>query len=258
MTDILEKICRDKLPEIEAAKKEVSLSELKKRACAAPIPPDFTASLKKPGVRIITELKKASPSKGLIRENFDFEACAEELEEAGAAALSVLTERNYFLGSLDFLRRTVERVRIPVLRKDFIFDPYQIYEAKAAGASAVLLIAAMLDDQKLHELAEIAGENGLAVLGEAHDEREVERILRSPVGVIGVNARDLRTFQTDLKRVEKLVGMIPADRVAVAESAIKNRDDIHSLRAAGAGAFLIGETLMRAPRPGIALKELLS
>ena len=258
MNDILEKICRDKRPEIEAAKKALPLSELKKQASEAPVPPDFTASLKKPGVRIIAELKKASPSKGLIRENFDFEACATELEEAGAAALSVLTERNYFLGSLDFLRRTVERVKIPVLRKDFIFDPYQIYEAKAAGASAVLLIAAMLNDDKLRKLAEVAGETGLAVLGEAHNESEIERLLRAPIGVIGVNARDLRTFQTDLKRVEKLVGMIPSDRVAVAESAIKNRDDIRSLRAAGAGAFLIGETLMRAPRPGIALKELLS
>lgn len=258
MNGILEKICRDKLPEIEAAKKALPLPELQKQAEAAPVPPDFAAALKKPGIRIIAELKKASPSKGLIRENFDFETCAKELEEAGAAALSVLTERNYFLGSLDFLRRTVERVKIPVLRKDFIFDPYQIYEAKAAGASAILLIAAMLDDQKLHELAAVAGETGLAVLGEAHDETELESLLNTSIGVIGVNARDLNTFQTDLGRVEKLIGMIPSSRIAVAESAIRNRDDIRSLQQAGAKAFLIGETLMRAPRPGAALKELLS
>lgn len=258
MNGILEKICSDKLPEIEAAKKALPLTELKKKADEVPVPPDFAASLRKPGTRIIAELKKASPSKGLIRENFDFEACALELEGAGAAALSVLTERNYFLGSLEFLRRTVELVKIPVLRKDFIFDPYQIFEAKAAGASAVLLIAAMLDDNRLHELADTAGEAGLAVLGEAHDEKEIERLLKTPIGVIGVNARNLNTFQTDLGRVEKLLALIPDSRIAVAESAIRNRDDIHTLQHAGAKAFLIGETLMRAPRPGIQLKELLS
>jgi len=209
-----------------------------------------------PGV--IAEVKKASPSKGLIRPDFRPVELALELEAAGAAALSVLTEPNYFLGSLDYLRDVAPAVKIPCLRKDFIFDDYQLREAREAGASAVLLIAAMLDQYTLVRLAENARSYGLDVLGEAHDADEVKRLLDSPATLIGVNARDLRSFSTDLSRVEKLLSLVPAERCPVAESAISGAADIRRLREAGARGFLIGETLMRAPHPGEKLRELLS
>lgn len=209
-----------------------------------------------PGV--IAEVKKASPSKGLIRPDFRPVELARELEAAGAAALSVLTEPNYFLGSVEYLRDIAATVKIPCLRKDFIFDDYQIKEARDAGASAVLLIAAMLDRTTLVRLAENARGCGLDVLGEAHDADEVKRLLDSPVTLIGVNARDLKNFSTDLSRVEKLLSLIPPERCPVAESAITCAADIVHLREAGARGFLIGESLMRAPHPGEKLRELVS
>ena len=209
-----------------------------------------------PGV--IAEVKKASPSKGLIRPNFRPVELARELEAAGAAALSVLTEPNYFLGSVEYLRNVAATVKIPCLRKDFIFDDYQLREARELGASAVLLIAAMLDQASLVRLAENARSYGLDVLGEAHDADEVKRLLDSPVTLIGVNARDLRSFSTDLSRVEKLLALIPPERCPVAESAISCADDVVRLREAGARGFLIGESLMRAPHPGEKLRELVS
>lgn len=208
-----------------------------------------------PGV--IAEVKKASPSKGLIRADFRPVELALELEGAGAAALSVLTEPNYFLGSLDYLRDVAEAVKIPCLRKDFVFDDYQLREAREAGASAVLLIAAMLKQDTLVRLAENARSYGLDVLGEAHDADEVKRLLDTPATLIGVNARDLKNFSTDLSRVEKLLALVPPERCPVAESAIRCADDIVRLREAGARGFLIGETLMRAPHPGEKLRELL-
>ena len=208
-----------------------------------------------PGV--IAEVKKASPSKGLIRADFRPVELALELEESGAAALSVLTEPNYFLGSLDYLKNVAAAVKIPCLRKDFVFDDYQLREAREAGASAVLLIAAMLDQKTLVELAENARRYGLDVLGEAHDADEVKRLLDSPATLIGVNARNLKNFSTDLSRVEALLSLVPPERCPVAESAIRSADDIRQLREAGAQGFLIGETLMRAEHPGEKLKELL-
>ena len=208
-----------------------------------------------PGV--IAEVKKASPSKGMIRADFRPVELALELEGAGAAALSVLTEPNYFLGSLDCLRDVAEAVKIPCLRKDFIFDDHQLREAREAGASAVLLIAAMLKQDTLVRLAENARSYGLDVLGEAHDADEVKRLLDTPATLIGVNARDLKNFSTDLSRVEKLLALVPPERCPVAESAIRCADDIVRLREAGARGFLIGETLMRAPHPGEKLRELL-
>ena len=209
-----------------------------------------------PGV--IAEVKKASPSKGLIRADFRPVELALELEDAGAAALSVLTEPNYFLGSLDYLRSVAARVKIPCLRKDFVFDDYQLREAREAGASAVLLIAAMLDQPTLVKLAENARNYGLDVLGEAHDADEVKRLLDSPATLIGVNARNLKNFSTDLSRVEKLLSLVPPERCPISESAITCAADIVRLREAGAQGFLIGETLMRAEHPGEKLKELLS
>ena len=223
---------------------------------------DFTAPPPARGLRdampgVIAEVKKASPSKGLIRADFRPVELALELEGAGAAALSVLTEPNYFLGSLDYLKNVAAAVKIPCLRKDFVFDDYQLREAREAGASAVLLIAAMLDRKTLVRLAENARSYGLDVLGEAHDADEVKRLLDSPATLIGVNARDLKSFSTDLSRVEALLSLVPPERCPVAESAIRSADDIRHLREAGAQGFLIGETLMRAEHPGTKLKELL-
>lgn len=248
MSNILQKIVADLRLEVEKKKQNTPLDEYN-----FPLRPSFRAAF--PG--IIAELKKASPSQGVIRENFDVISLALELEQAGAAALSVLTEPNYFRGSINYLQTVSKTVVIPLLRKDFIFDRYQILEARHAGASAVLLIAAMLPQKELIALGEYAISIGLDVLGEAHNEEEVKRLLDSPATLIGVNARDLGTFATDLKQVEKLLKLIPPERYPIAESAIKNREDIRILKNAGAKGFLIGETLMRSSSPGAKLKELM-
>ena len=249
MSNILNTIVEKLRPAVEERKKLRPIDDF-----TTP-PPQRSLHDALPGV--IAEVKKASPSKGLIRPDFRPVELARELEAAGAAALSVLTEPNYFLGSLDYLRDVAAAVDIPCLRKDFIFDDYQLREARENGASAVLLIAAMLDQSTLVALAENARSYGLDVLGEAHDADEVKRLLDSPATLIGVNARDLKNFSTDLSRVEKLLALVPPERCPVAESAITCAADILRLREAGARGFLIGESLMRAPHPGERLKELL-
>lgn len=249
MNNILDTIVAKLRPTVEERKKLHPIDDF-----TTP-PPARSLRDALPGV--IAEVKKASPSKGLIRPDFRPVELALELEEAGAAALSVLTEPNYFLGSLDYLRDVAEAVQIPCLRKDFVFDDYQLREAREAGASAVLLIAAMLDQPTLVRLAENARSYGLDVLGEAHDADEVKRLLDSPATLIGVNARNLKNFSTDLSRVAELLALVPPERCPVAESAIRCADDIVRLREAGARGFLIGETLMRAARPGEKLRELL-
>ena len=250
MNDILHTIAEKLRPLVEERKRLHPLDYF-----TTP-PPRLSLRGALPGV--IAELKKASPSKGLIREDFRPAELARELEAAGAAALSVLTEPNYFLGSLDYLKLVAPQVGIPCLRKDFVFDEYQLREAREYGASAVLLIAALLDQKTLVRLASAARSFGLDVLGEAHDADEVRRLLDSPATLIGVNARDLKTFSTDLGRVEKLLALVPPERCPVAESAITGPADIKHLREAGAQGFLIGETLMRAERPGEALRRLLA
>jgi len=197
------------------------------------------------GTAIIAEVKKGSPSKGIIREDFDPLTIACSYQVAGAACLSVLTDEQYFYGSLGYLRPIREAVELPLLRKDFIIDPYQVYQARIAGADAILLIAAALDDDRLVALAELAADLKLDTLLEVHDELELERALKIPVDLIGINNRNLKTFVTDLSITEDLAGHIPAQQVAVAESGINSRADIERLQAAGAGAFLIGESLMR-------------
>ena len=246
MSKILEQIVQKMKPELEAVKLAHPLAEMKQNAAAAEPPKNFVQRFKNGnGLHVIAELKKASPSKGVIREDFRYLAFAKELENAGAAALSVLTERNYFQGSLEYLRMVRQEVSIPLLRKDFLFDEYQIYEARANGADAVLLIAAMLEEKTIREFAAIAADLGMAVLGEAHTEAELEILLRSPdIALIGINARDLRTFHTDLEQTYELLRRIPSGRIAVAESAIRTRAEIEQLASAGAGWFLIGETLM--------------
>jgi indole-3-glycerol phosphate synthase len=256
---ILEKIVQDMKPALEAAKQQFPPAEMKRLAAKASPPKDFRGAFEnRSKVNVIAELKKASPSKGMIRTDFPYLKLAAELEHAGAAALSVLTERNYFHGSLEYLREVSAAVSIPVLRKDFISDPYQIYEARANGADAILLIAAMLDKQKIADFAKTASDLGMTVLGEAHTRQELELLLDCPdITLLGVNARDLRTFHTDLNRTYELIRDIPDDRNAIAESAIRTPQDIALLRSAGAAGFLIGETLMRADHPGEKLRELI-
>ena len=248
MNNILDVIVERLRPEVEARKRISPLSETD-----FPTVPSLRSAL--PGV--IAEVKKASPSKGVIRADFHPVELARELAASGAAALSVLTEPNYFLGDLGYLSAVTSEVDIPVLRKDFIFDEYQLLEARHAGASAALLIAAMLDSRRLNALAEYAHRIGLEVLGEAHNAAELAILLDTSVDLIGVNARNLQTFATDLGTVETLLAQIPPDRCPVAESAITDARDMARLRQAGAQGFLIGETLMRAASPGEKLRELL-
>jgi indole-3-glycerol phosphate synthase len=206
---------------------------------------------------IIAEVKKGSPSKGVIRADFDPLKIAATYAENGAACLSVLTESRFFLGELSYIPSIRRIVNIPLLRKDFIFDPYQIFEARVAGADAVLLIAAMLDISPMRDLLSQAGELGLDVLLEVHDEREMETALLTDCGLIGINNRNLRTFETSLSTTERLAKLVPKDRLIVAESGINTREDVMRLSRAGARAFLIGESLMREPDIGAKLRELL-
>jgi len=209
------------------------------------------------GIAIIAELKKASPSKGLIRADFRPSELARDLEQAGAAALSVLTDEQFFQGSLDYLRQASANSSVPCLRKDFIVDEFQITEARANRADAILLIVAALDQRELVSLAGIARAHGLDVLCEAHDEAELERALDAGCNLIGINSRNLRTFEVDLDTALELAEKIPSACVRVAESGIQCGPDLARLRSAGYEAFLIGEWLMKAERPGDALGKLI-
>ncbi len=259
MNDILKTIEEHTRLRVAAAKLAVPEAILEARRETLPSCRDFPAALrgKGRGTRVIAELKSASPSKGLIRRDFPVAELARELEAAGAAALSVLTEPEFFRGRLENLELARREVQIPLLRKDFVVDEYQLLEARVFGADAVLLIAALLAPEELHRLTDRAHRLGLAVLGEAHEEAELGMLLDSEVDMIGVNARDLRTFRTDLGTTARLLKQIPPDRLPVAESAIRDRADAAAMEAAGAAALLVGETLMRAPHPGMALKGLL-
>jgi indole-3-glycerol phosphate synthase len=243
---------------VAAAKRTADLRELELRA-ERHVPRGFRRALQETsrnGVAVIAELKKASPSKGLIRAEFRAEELARELEDAGAAALSVLTDEEFFQGSLENLRKASEAVRIPCLRKDFILDEFQLLEARANSADAILLIVAALSLDELVRLAKAARLRGLDVLCEVHDEDELQRALEAGCDLIGVNTRDLRTFKVDPETAFRLAEKLPRNVVRVAESGIRSGEDIARLRAAGYHAFLIGESLMRAERPGERLREL--
>ncbi|MGB9072029.1 MAG: indole-3-glycerol phosphate synthase TrpC [Terriglobales bacterium] len=230
------------------------------QAAARHMPRGFRDRLRRAaqgGLAIIAELKKASPSRGVIRADFRPAELARELELAGAAALSVLTDEPFFQGSLDYLQQASSSSSLPCLRKDFIFDQFQIVEARAYGADAILLIVAALDRKELIALAQAAREQGLDVLCEAHDEDELQRALDAGCDLIGINSRDLRTFEVNLETAFRLAGKIPAGCLRVAESGIHSGADLARLRAAGYDAFLIGESLMKAERPGAALMNLL-
>jgi indole-3-glycerol phosphate synthase len=240
-------------------KGSADLRQLKRQA-GTHAPRGFRRSLEsaiQDGIAVIAELKRASPSRGVIRSDFDPEGLARELESAGAAALSVLTDEEFFQGSLENLRRASATAKLPCLRKDFIVDEFQLLEARANCADAVLLIVAALSEPELEMLAARAADHMLDVLCEVHDAEELHRALDAGCTLIGINSRDLRTFEVNLETAFRLADMIPKNVLSVAESGIRNGADIARLRAAGCQAFLIGESLMKAKSPGAALKELL-
>ncbi len=233
----------------EAAKQILPAEELKKQAASLPADTQFPfeKALAAEDISFICECKKASPSKGLIAEEFDYLQIAREYEEAGASCISVLTEPKWFLGSDRYLKEIAGTVNIPCLRKDFVVDEYMIYEAKLLGASAVLLICALLDDETLRRYLAAADSLGLSALTEAHDEEEISRAVHAGARIIGVNNRNLKDFTVDVHNSEKLRALVPPDVLFVAESGIRTAEDIEVLRAAGADAVLIGEQMMRAP-----------
>ena len=257
MHDILAAITEHKLAEIAAAKKTEPLFALEAKAQAAPRPRDFAAALKAKPVAIIAELKKASPSKGLIRQDFDPEQLAKACELGGAACLSVLTDRRFFQGANGYLQQARAAAALPVLRKDFFYDVWQVAEARALGADCILLIMAALSDSQAAELAAAAADWGMAVIAEAHDEAEIARALRLDAALIGINNRDLRSFTTDLAATERLARRVPADRTIICESGITSRNDIARMRQRNIDNFLIGEILMRQDDVQQALENLL-
>jgi indole-3-glycerol phosphate synthase len=260
MSTILDTILRRKHEEVAARREHVSLFELKARATSAPPARGFAdaidAKIRAGLPAVIAEVKKASPSKGVIRADFDPAAIARSYEAGGAACLSVLTDVDFFQGSDDYLRQARAACALPVLRKDFVVDAYQLYEARALGADCVLLIAAALDDARLSEFAFVAAELGMDVLVEVHDLDELERALPVPSRLLGINNRNLKTFEVSLQATLDLQPMVPADRVLVTESGILAPADVARMRGAGVHAFLVGEAFMRAEDPGAALAAL--
>lgn len=252
--NILEEIAEKTKQRIQEEKSRVSVEDLKSRIVKNEI--SFLEALKKEGMSYICEVKKASPSKGLIAPDFSYLKIAKEYEAAGASAISCLTEPYYFQGSDRYLEEITSEVKIPVLRKDFTVDEYMIYQARAFGASAILLICAILDDVQLKSYRELAESMGMDALVEAHDEREVERALECGAKIVGVNNRDLRTFQVDMANSIRLRKMAPEDVVFVSESGIRTSDDIRRLYENQVDAVLIGETLMRSEDKKAALELL--
>ena len=246
MDMILEEIVKKKREELEALKRVRPFEELKKGLEGGLQPArDFVSPLKQEGINIIAEIKKASPSKGIIREDFDPVEIAHTYEQAGAKALSVLTEKNYFLGAPEYIEAVRKAVGLPVLRKDFIIDEYQLYESRLIGADCVLLIVRILSPEELRRFVELARELGMETLVEVHNRRELDVALSTNTTIIGINNRDLETFNTDINVSLELARKIPEDRVVVSESGICSYEDIRRLKAAGVDAFLIGEAFMK-------------
>jgi indole-3-glycerol phosphate synthase len=257
MSDILTKIVARKQERLADIKRHKPLTALRSEVQPNPEPHRFVAALQRDAVNIIAEIKRRSPSKGIIRENFDPESIAANYTANGAACISVLTEEDFFDGSLEYLCAVRVVTGVPLLRKDFIFDEYQIYEALHAGADAILLIAAMLDGAQFNDLLQTAHGVGLDVLVEIHDQAEAEKVLPYDVRLLGVNNRNLRTFETKLETSVELAATLPKHLTLISESGIRTRADIDRLRAAGFHAFLIGEELMRSADEGAALQALL-
>ena len=254
---ILDRIVEVKREEVARLKGTTSFEVLREAALNTPTPRDFRASISGSDCAVIAEVKRSSPSRGRIREDFDHLAIASLYEENGAAAISVLTDEEFFEGKKTYLSEIKNRVSLPLLRKDFIIDPCQICETRIIGADAVLLIAAILDDSMLVQFIELAESLGLSPLVEVHSREELERALAAGAGIIGINNRNLKTFSTDLATSLELAPLVPEGRVVISESGINGRGDIERLMEGGIHTFLVGETLMRAPDVGEKLKELM-
>ena len=264
MSDILDQIVAVKRQEIAAALKKTSLAVMRADAESRVLTRDFVGAMRKKiatgQAAVIAEIKKASPSKGVLREDFIPADIAQSYAEGdgrvSAACLSVLTDRQFFQGQPDYLKQARASCELPVLRKDFMVDPYQIYESRAMGADCILLIAACLDDAQMRDLEAIALGLDMAVLVEVHDGAELDRALKLKTPLLGINNRNLRTFEVTLDTTLGLQARVPADKLLVTESGILGRADVQRMRAAGVHAFLVGEAFMRAPEPGLALAEL--
>ena len=260
MSDILTTILARKADEIAERSARVSLADLRARVADAPPTRGFAdalnAMIAQGDPAVIAEVKKASPSKGVIRPDFRPADIAVSYEFGGAACLSVLTDVDFFQGADDYLRQARDACTLPVLRKDFTVDPYQVYEARALGADCILLIVAALDDGQLVDLSGLAMQLGMDVLVEVHDIDELERALQVPVPLVGINNRNLRTFEVSLDTTLAMKDAVPKDRLLVTESGIVVPEDVATMRDAGVNAFLVGETFMREPQPGVALQHL--
>jgi indole-3-glycerol phosphate synthase len=262
MSDILDRILAVKREEIEAARRRKPLEALRAEAAVVPAARDFAGAMRgtvaagRPAV--IAEIKKASPSKGVLREDFDPAQIAQSYARHGATCLSVLTDQHFFQGRPEYLAQARASSGLPGLRKDFLIDPYQIYEARTLGADAVLLIVAALDSTRMHELEAIAHDLGMAVLVEIHDAGELDAALQLRTPLLGINNRNLRTFDTRLETTLSLLPAIPSDRLVITESGIASPEDVALMRARGVHAFLVGEAFMRAIDPGVELARLFS
>lgn len=260
MSDILQRILTVKHAEVAQGLQQCSQNEMRSRALAQPPARDFVAAIRSRvdagRAAVIAEIKKASPSKGVIRADFQPAAIAESYAAAGAACLSVLTDRDFFQGAAEYLQQARAACALPVLRKDFIVDAYQVYEARAMGADAILLIAAALDVAQMQALEAIAHELGMAVLVEVHDAEELTAALQLRTPLLGINNRNLRTFEVSLDNTFALLERIPADRIVVTESGILSQADVQAMRERAVNAFLVGEAFMRVSDPGAGLQSL--
>ncbi len=254
---MLDKIVAQKREQVEQKKKTVTIAYLQERIARQKPSLDFALALKNDHVRLIAEVKKASPSRGVLKPNFDPVGLAQTYAVGGAAAISVLTESNYFMGSIEHLEAIKEVVKLPLLRKDFIFDPYQVYESRAYGADALLLIAAVLSRDQLKELISLSHSLGLQYLVEVHNEGELERAIIGESEIIGINNRDLNTFIIDINTTRRLRPLVPKEKIVVSESGIKSQRDIEKLRNWKVDAVLVGEALVTAPDIRAKMKELL-
>jgi indole-3-glycerol phosphate synthase len=253
---VLQRILEVKRGEIAAAKQHSPLSSIENRAHAAPPVRDFVAALRARKPAVIAEIKKASPSRGVLRADFDPAAIAQRYEKAGAACISVLTDRQFFQGDAAHLAAARGACALPILRKDFVIEPYQVLESRAFGADCILLIAACLTKDQMIELESVAASLGMAVLVEVHDATELEAALALRTPLIGVNNRNLKTFETRLETTLELLPRIPPSRLVVTESGILAAADVSRMRSAGVNTFLVGEAFMRSPDPGAALASL--